>query len=265
MTLPRIIDTHAHLFFPDLAQRMDEVISNAKASGLARIINIVLGRTIAELKSQVDAASRLDIVTNIVGIHPNEVSEISPNLINEFEAILDNKCVAGIGEIGLDFHYPGFDARIQEDIFRTLIRIAKSRKLPVVIHQRDAFDRTVKILEEENVPGTIPFVFHCFGGTVEESDRIISMGGLISLTGIITFKKALNLRETVAKIPLEKLMVETDSPYLAPEPKRGKPNEPANVVYVAKKLAEIKGIPLEEAARVTTLNAKNFFSLEGKI
>ena len=143
-----------------------------------------------------------------------------------------------------------------------MIDAAKSRDLPLVIHQRNAFGETISVLKEENVPHNLPFVFHCFCGSLKEADLIIKAGGCVSLTGILTFKNAKELRETAKGIPLEKIMLETDSPYLAPEPKRGKTNRPAYVQYVARELADIKGSSFEEIALQTTKNACEFFGIQ---
>jgi TatD DNase family protein len=255
-----LVDTHSHLAFNELRTRLSEIISNAKESNLCKIVNIALGKTKEEIEAQIDLSKDNPMVVHTLGVHPGDASEFDLAELERIESLIKSRPIRAIGEVGLDFHYPGFNREKQEAVFRKFLRIAISNKLPAVIHQRDAFERAVQILAEENLSGKTPFVLHCFGGTQEEAQKILDMGGMISLTGIITFKKTRDLCEVVKQIPLSKLMLETDAPFLAPEPKRGKVNEPSYVLYIAKKVAELKNLPFEEVANVTTANAKNFFN-----
>jgi len=257
-----LIDTHVHLSFPELDSDLKNIIDRAKECGVTRLINIASGSGIEKVRRSVEIAAGHENIFNAVGIHPNEVSGFKDVWLSEIENILLHEKSCAVGETGLDFYRSPGEKNVQEEAFRHFIKLALSRNLPLVIHQRNAFSEVISILKDEKVTGNIPFVFHCFGGTKDEAKVVVENGGHISLTGIVTFKKADFLREAVKETPLEKIMLETDAPYLAPEPKRGKRNEPSYVVYIAKKVAEIKGISFEEVALKTTENAVKFFKLE---
>jgi len=256
-----LIDTHAHLSFPEYRTDIEEIIKNSQDCNVEKIINIALGSNLNEITGAAEIANFHSHIFNSIGIHPNHVESWE---IKDFDSLLplieQTKTVA-IGETGLDLYRSRSNLDKQIEFFHAHIELALKKNIPLIIHQRDAFDEVISILKTRNTFGKIPVVFHCFGGNEDQSSRIISLGGHISLTGIITFKKADALRKTVLGIPLEKIMLETDCPFLAPEPKRGKRNEPGYLIHTAKGLSEIMGKSLDVIARQTTENAKKFFKL----
>ena len=252
-----LIDTHAHLnLYGSYKKDLAEVVSRAKETGVLRIINVGI-----DLKTSIKAlelAYQFEGLYATAGIHPHEVKKAKPETYESLRALFQDERVVAVGEIGLDYAKEYSPREMQKEHFAYQLGLAKEYKLPVVIHSREAFEDILAILQE-NLPEK--FVFHCFAGDVYEARKILNLGGLISITGIVTFPKAENIREVVRYVPLERLMVETDCPFLTPVPHRGKRNEPAFVRYVAEKIAEIKGISLEECAWVTTKTAEVFFGI----
>lgn len=283
-----LIDTHAHLDYPDFAGDFDEVLARANEAGVTRLITI--GTGIESSRRAVALAEKHANVYAVVGVHPTNVLEEEADFLPALRDLAKHPKVAAIGETGLDYHHlpseeqaqssPAMSAlqaevpadveasiidgaykAAQAEAFRVQLDLAEELKLNVVIHQRDAWDDTVEILKPYT--GRVRGVFHCFGNHVEQAREILAMGHLVSFTGIITFKNAALVRETVAAISLSDLMVETDCPYLAPVPYRGKRCEPAHTRLVAEKVAEVRGISLDEVARQTTQTAEGFFRLNG--
>jgi len=259
-----LIDTHAHLAFSELDSDLDSVLTRAQECDITRIVNIASGSGIEKMNRSIEIGKQHNSVYNAVGVHPNEVDIFDSEKIEITESYLNHPRTVAVGEIGLDYYRSPSNQVLQQDIFRHFLRIAVSKNFPIIIHQREAFNETINILEQEGICRKTPFVFHCFGGTEKQASKILDMGGLISVTGIVTFKKAHYLRETISRIPLDKLMLETDCPYLAPEPKRGKRNEPSFLVHIAKQVAEIKNMQLSELANATTKTATNFFKFDKK-
>jgi TatD DNase family protein len=255
-----LVDSHCHLDFPDFANELDAVVDRAHAAGIGRIVTI---STRVKQRAALSAITeRFPNVYCSVGTHPHNAHEerdvTAENLV-EFSR--DAKVVA-IGEAGLDYHYDTSPRDAQEHGFRNHIAAARITRLPLVIHSRDADDDMARILEEETSKGAFPAVLHCFTGGSELARRAIALGLYISFTGILTFKKSENLREIAGLLPIDRILVETDAPYLAPGPYRGKRNEPAYVVETAKTLAQVRGVSVEEIARQTT---ENFFRLFSKV
>jgi len=253
------IDTHAHLTFPEFKDDLDQVITRAKEAGLEAIVNIALGNEALEESLKI-ASSYPNYVYTAFGLHPHEAKDCTDEIFETTKKLAKEKKIVAIGEMGLDYFYKHSPIEIQQEVFRKFLRLAQELNLPTIIHIREASNDAIKILKEEN-KGNLKGVLHCFGGDMELGQVALDMGLLVSFTGTITFPKANQVREAAKQISLEKIMIETDCPFLAPQTFRGKRNEPAFVVEVAKKLAEVKGVSLEETTKQTTSNAKTFFGL----
>jgi TatD DNase family protein len=255
-----LIDSHCHLDFPDFADELDAVVARAGAAGIARLVTI--STCVARHAGVLSIAERFPDVYCSVGTHPHHAEEELDTTADDLIARAKHPKVVAIGEAGLDYHYDRSPRSAQEQGFRTHIEAARESGLPLVIHSRDADADMARILEEETGQGAFPAVLHCFTGGRELARRAIALGLFISFTGILTFKNSAALRTIAAELPPDRILVETDAPYLAPSPFRGKRNEPAHVVEVAKVLAETRGVSLDEIARQTT---DNFFALFRKV
>jgi TatD DNase family protein len=252
-----LIDSHCHLDFPELATDRAGVLARAKANGVDRMVTI---STRVERFDEIRAiAEENPEVWCSVGTHPHHAHE-EPNIQTADLVRLAQhpRCVA-IGEAGLDYHYPG-DPVAQATGFRRHIAAARETALPLVIHARDADDDIANILEDEAGQGPFPFVLHCFSSGIELGRRGLALGGYISFSGILTFKNAPTIQEVAGFAPADRILIETDAPYLAPVPHRGKSNEPGFVRHTAQKLADIRGVSLEEIGRTTTDNFYRLFS-----
>jgi len=255
-----LIDSHCHLDFPDFAAELDAVVGRARAAGIERMVTIC---TRVRRHGEVLAiADRFADVYCSVGTHPHYAhEELDVTAADLVERARDAKVVA-IGEVGLDYHYDNSPRDAQEHGFRTHIAAARQTGLPLVIHSREADDDTARILEEETGKGAFRAVLHCFTGGADLARRAIALGHFISFTGILTFKNSAALRAIAAELPADRILVETDAPYLAPGRHRGKRNEPAYVIETANVLAEVRGVSFDTIARQTT---DNFFCLFGKM
>ncbi len=255
-----LVDSHCHLDFPDFAGELDAVVARARAAGIARLVTI---STRVKRHAEVLAiAERFADVFCSVGTHPHNAHEELDVTVADLVARTRHPKIVAIGEAGLDYHYDNSPREAQERGFRTHIAAARETGLPLVIHTREADADTAAILEHEMGKGAFPAVLHCFTGGHELALRAIELGLYISFTGILTFKNSAALRAIAAELPAERILVETDAPYLAPNPYRGKRNEPAFVVETAKVLAETRGVSFDEIARATT---QNFFRLFAKV
>lgn len=255
-----LVDSHCHLDFSDFASELDAVVARAEAAGVGRIVTI---STRVRRHAQVLAiAERFPNVTCSLGTHPHHAHEELEITAEDLIARASHPKVVAIGEAGLDYHYDNSPRAAQEQGFRTHIAAARATKLPLVIHSRAADADTARILEEESGKGAFPAVLHCFTGGPDLARRAIALGHTISFTGIVTFKNSTDLRAIARDLPADRFLVETDAPYLAPTPYRGKRNEPAYVTEVAKVLAEVRGVTFEELCRQTT---ENFFKLFSKV
>ena len=255
-----LVDSHCHLDFPDFAPELEAVVARAEAAGVGRMVTI---STRVRRHAQVLAiAERFPNVTCSVGTHPHHAHEELDITAEELIARAQHPKVVAIGEAGLDYHYDNSPRDAQEQGFRTHIAAARATQLPLVIHAREADEDTARILEEETGKGPFPAVLHCYTGGPDLARRAIALGHSISFTGIVTFRNSAALREIAKSLPADRFLVETDAPYLAPLPYRGKRNEPAYVVEVAKVLAEVCGVSADEIARQTT---ENFFRLFSKV
>jgi TatD DNase family protein len=255
-----LVDSHCHLDFPDFAHELDAVIERAREAGIARILTI---STRVKRHAEVLAiAERYSDVFCSIGTHPhNSLEEIDVSIRNIIDITKSPRVVA-IGEAGLDYYYDHSPREAQERGFRNHIAAAQETGLPLVIHSRDADEDMVQILEHEMDKQPFSAVLHCFTGGEELARRAIGLGLYIGFTGILTFKKSDGLRSIAAGLPIDRILVETDAPYLAPGPYRGKRNEPAYVTETAKTLAQVRGVSVEEIARRTT---ENFFRLFSKV
>lgn len=257
-----IIDTHCHLDFPEFKNDVPEVISRAKEKGVEYIINIA--SNIGNCYSGRDLSEKYSNVFYTVGIHPHHASEVSESQIKKLDELLDNdKKLLAIGEIGLDF-YKNFSPRAeQEKIFKYFLNAAKKYDKPAVIHCREAKDQTMDILRNE-FSSSVKAVMHCFSQDKEYLKSVLDAGMYVSFTCNITFKNASSLREVVKYVPLDRMMLETDAPYLAPQELRGKRNEPAYLTYLVKELARILNISENEIMEKTSGNAMRFFGIKTK-
>lgn len=286
------IETHAHLDYPDFANDLEEVLRRANEAAVTRIITI--GTSIESSRRAVDLAEKYSNIFAVVGVHPSYVEEAAEDVITPLRELAKNPRVVAIGETGLDYHsLPSIEAAKdkkvqvfanalqgeteeqieagirdgackskQASLFEQQLDLAVELDLNVVIHQRDAWDDTLELLRPYS--GKLRGVFHCFGGSLGQAEEVIQPGHLVSFTGIVTFKNGKAVREVAAQLPIDKFMVETDCPYLAPVPFRGKRCEPAHTRLVAEEIARAREVPLEEIARATTATAEQFFRFNRK-
>lgn len=251
-----LVDSHCHLDFDDFKGEQEDVVARARAAGIKGMLTICT--RLADAANIRAIAAAHEGIWCSVGIHPHE-AEHAPNVkAAELVALSAPEEVVGIGETGLDFYYEHSPRDVQEKVFRTHIQAARETGLPIIVHTRDADADTVRILSEEQVRGPFSGVIHCFSADAEVARCALDHGMYISFSGIITFKNAESVRQVARDVPMERLLVETDAPYLAPVPLRGRRNEPAFTVHTAAYVAEIKRIEVDELARVTT---DNFFAL----
>jgi TatD DNase family protein len=282
-----LVETHAHLDYPDFAKDFDDVLRRATEADVTRIITI--GTSVESSRRAVDLAEKHSNIFAVIGVHPTYAEEAEEDVITPLRKLANSPRVVAIGETGLDYHrLPSvsaakdkkvqvfaralqgeteeeIEASIQDgayksrqaSLFQQQLDLALELGLNLVIHQRDAWDDTLEIMRPYS--GKLRGVFHCFGGTLEQADEVIDLGHLVSFTGIVTFKNGASVREVAARIPLWKFMVETDCPYLAPVPFRGKRCEPAHTRIVAETIAAARGISLDDVAAMTTQTAQEFF------
>ncbi len=254
-----LIDSHCHLDFPELAADEAGVLTRARSAGVAGMLTI--GTRLDQFDKVRAIAERHDNIWCSVGVHPHEAKEEGQRAPDRLVEATRHPKVVGVGETGLDFYYEHSPRAEQAESFRTHIAAARRSGLPLIVHTRDADRETSDILEDEHAKGAFTGLIHCFSAGPEVARRALALGLYISISGIVTFKAADSLRAIVRDIPLERLLVETDAPYLAPVPERGKTNEPAFVAHTAAKVAELKGVSLRELEAATT---DNFFRLFAK-
>jgi TatD DNase family protein len=282
-----LVETHAHLDYPDFAKDFDDVLRRATEAGVTRIITI--GTSVESSRRAVNLAEKHSNIFAVIGVHPTYVEESGEDVITPLRKLAKNPRVVAIGETGLDYHHlpsvsaakekkvqvfaralqgeteEEIEASIQDgayksrqaSLFEQQLDLAVELELNIVIHQRDAWNDTLEIMKPYT--GKLRGVFHCFGGSLEQTNEVVDLDHLVSFTGIVTFKNGAAVRDVAAQIPLHKFMVETDCPYLAPVPFRGKRCEPAHTRLVAESIAAARSVSLEEIARATTATAENFF------
>ena len=259
MIAPDLFDTHAHLHFPEFAGDLDAVLERARAAGVRKILTI--GTDVPTSRAAAAMAAREPDVWAAVGIHPHEAADADDAALAEIERLAGSLRVVAIGETGLDYFRLQGDLEWQRERFRVHIRASRASGKPLIIHTRAASADTIRIMQEEGAgtnAGGVGGVMHCFTESLEVAEAAMAMGFYISFSGIVTFKSAKDLQAVARAVPLERILIETDSPYLAPVPFRGRTNEPAYVKHVAEFLADLKGIPLAQVAQQTT---DNFFKL----
>jgi TatD DNase family protein len=255
-----LVDSHCHLDFPDFADDLDAIVARAEAAGIGRIVTI--STRVKRLEALLGITARFPNVYCSVGTHPHNADEEDGIAAEQLIELTKHPKVVALGEAGLDYFYAHGSREAQQRGFRTHVAAARATGLPLVIHTREADEDCGRILEEEMARGSFRAVLHCYTGGRELAMKAISLGLSISFTGILTFKKSEALRELAAELPADRIMVETDAPYLAPGKFRGKRNEPAYVTEIAKVLAEARGVSLEGISRQTT---ENFFRLFSKV
>lgn len=253
------IDTHVHLNADQYEEDLQEVIDRALEAKVERMVVIGFDRKTIERTLQL--IEQYDFVYGVIGWHPVDAIDCTQQDLEWIEQLASHPKIVGIGETGLDYYWDKSPKDVQQELFRKQIQLAQKINLPIVIHNRDATGDVVQILREENA-ASVGGVMHCFSGSVETARECIAMNFMISLGGPVTFKNARLPKEVATEIALEHLMIETDAPYLAPHPHRGKRNEPAFVPLVAEEIARLKGLTIEEIAQATTANAKNFFGID---
>jgi len=253
------VDTHAHLNMDVFDRERKGVIQRAEEVGVGMIVDV--GTDAKSSRKAVENSEEYDIVWAAVGVHPHDAGEMKTREFFEIERLLDHPKVVAVGEIGLDYHYDFSPREIQRSVFRRQLSLATERNFPVIIHVREAMGEALSIVSD--LKGAFPRgVFHCFSGTGEEVSEILGKDFFISFTGVVTFKNFARW-DVVRSIPLEKLLLETDAPYMAPVPCRGRQNEPAFLIHTAKVLAGVYGMEMEELAHITTSNAKTLFKRNG--
>ncbi|MBH5320736.1 TatD family hydrolase [Paenibacillus sp. GSMTC-2017] len=259
MTKPLLFDTHTHLDSYKFDEDREEVIERARAAGVDLMVNIGFDRE--TIPTTMALAEKYEFIYAAVGWHPVESIHMKPEDLDWIEELCSHKKVVAIGEIGLDYHWDTSPKEVQQRVFREQIRLARKVDKPIVIHNRDAHEDILRILKEEKA-SEVGGVMHCFSGSSETAKQCLDMNFYISFGGPVTYKNAKVPKEVLEYVPLDRLLIETDSPYLTPHPFRGKRNETSYVALVAQAAAEIKGKTVEEIALITTSNGKKCFGIE---
>lgn len=254
-----LIDSHAHLDDKRFDKDRDKIIKNLKNEGIDIVINP--GADFASSVKSVKLSEEYECIYAAVGIHPHDVKDMDENTIEFLREFSKKEKVVAIGEIGLDYYYDNSPRDLQKKWFREQIKLAKEVNLPIIVHDRDAHGDVYEIIKEE-CDGNLTGVLHCYSGDIELAKQFIEMGFYISFAGPITFKNAKTPKEVAKEIPIEKILIETDSPYLTPDPHRGKRNEPLYVSYVAQMIAQVKGITYNEVEKITSENTKRLFNIK---
>ena len=251
-------DSHCHLDFPNFAADREQVFARAWDGGVRHLLAIGSGAGTQRLRAGLDMAEGRDWVWATVGIHPHDASAVTDAHFDELTALASNPRVVALGELGLDYHYDNSPRDIQRQVFLRQLDLAEQFRLPIVIHCRDAWDDCMRIIEDRWKRTSLGGILHCFSGTLDDARRGLDCGFYISFAGNITFPKAGNLREVAIQILRDRLLIETDSPFLSPVPNRGKRNEPANVRLVAQQIAALQGLASEQVGEFTTNNFLQF-------
>ena len=252
-----MIDTHSHINMIE-GLSLDEIIKNAFDNGIDKII--VPSAYPADMENIMDLVNKYDNVYGMLGIHPSEVKSWDDSFIEKIKNYAKNSKIAAIGEIGLDYYWDKSFNDLQKEVFIKQIKLANELNLPIDIHAREAHKDTYDIIQEHNNGSKV--IMHCFSGSVEFARECVKAGFYLGIGGVVTFKNAVKMKEVAKDIPLERILLETDAPYLTPVPFRGKENQPAYVKYVAEEIASLRGISVEEVAQITTENAKTVFNIK---
>lgn len=252
-----MIDSHSHINMIE-SLSLDEIIKNAFDNGIDKII--VPSAYPADMENIMDLVNKYDNVYGMLGIHPSEVKSWDDSFIEKIKNYAKNSKIAAIGEIGLDYYWDKSFNDLQKEVFIKQIKLANELNLPIDIHDREAHKDTYDIIQEHNNGSKV--IMHCFSGSVEFARECVKAGFYLGIGGVVTFKNAVKMKEVAKDVPLEKILLETDAPYLTPVPFRGKENQPAYVKYVAEEIASLRGISVEEVAQITTENAKTVFNIK---
>lgn len=255
-----LVDSHAHIQGSEFAADLHDVIDRANAAGVEQIVVVGGAGELSSNEAAIAVARSFSGLFATVGMHPHDAKDVSEEDFRRLKDLTADPKVVAVGETGLDFYYDHSPRNLQMEIFIRFIHMARETSLPLVVHNRDAHGEVADLVRSEG-RGDLRGVIHCFTGDYEAAKTFLDLGFYISFTGIITFKNAEPLREVVRKLPLDRVLVETDAPYLAPVPHRGKRNEPSFVRFVAETVAQIKGLKLEEVAQATTRNAQELFAI----
>jgi TatD DNase family protein len=257
-----LTDSHAHVDVSDFDADRDAMLERARTAGVSTILAIGNGPELEKLGAAVSYAEQHDWIYAAAGIHPHEAKHATDAHYDELQRLARTPRVIAWGEIGLDYHYDHSPREIQAQVFRRQLELAHTAKKPVIIHCREAWPDCLKILDQDWKSSGLGGIFHCFAGTPEEAREGMEMGFMVSFAGNVTYPKAQNLRDAAREIPLDKLLIETDSPFLAPQLHRGRRNEPAYVAEVARTIANVRNLPPPELAERTSANFHRFFGLE---
>jgi TatD DNase family protein len=256
-----LIDSHAHVDFPQFEEDREAMLERARAAGVTTILAIGVGPGPEKLDAALPYAEAHDWIYTTVGIHPHQAKEVTPGHLETLARLAKHPKVIAWGEIGLDYFYDHSPREVQQKVFREQMELAREAKLPLIIHCRDAWNDCLDMLEKHWRGTGLGGVLHCFTSSIEDASRGVEMGFMVSFTGNLTYPKAQNIRDVAKDLPLDNILIETDSPYLAPQPMRGKRNEPAFVLEVAKTLGNVRNLGTEETAAKTSENFRRFFHL----
>ncbi len=256
-----LIDSHAHIDFPQFADDREAMLQRARDAGVGTLLAIGTGPGPEKLDAAIPFAEQHDWIYTSIGIHPHEAKEVTPQHLDELARLAQHPKVIAWGEIGLDYFYDHSPRDVQATVFRSQMELAHAAKLPIIIHCRDAWDDCLALIERHWRPTGLAGILHCFTGTFGHARRGLDMGFLISFAGNATYPKTQNIRDVAKEIPLDRILIETDSPFLAPQPYRGKRNEPAYVAEVAKTLATVRNLAPEEIAAATAANFRRLFRI----
>jgi len=256
-----LIDSHAHIDFPQFDDDRDAMLGRARAAGVTTLLAIGSGPGPEKLDAAIPFAEQHDWIYATIGTHPHEAKDFTPQHLDQLSKLAEHPKVIAWGEVGLDYFYDHSPRKVQDRVFRDQLARAHQARLPIIIHCRDAWSDCLQILDEVWRPTGLGGILHCFTSTLEDAQRGLDMGLLISFAGNATYPKAANLRDVAKALPLEKILIETDSPFLAPQGLRGKRNEPAHVAEVAKAIATVRNLHPEEVASATAANFRRFFGL----
>lgn len=256
-----LVDSHAHIDFPQFDEDREAMLDRARAAGITTLLAVGIGPGPEKLDAGIPYAEKYPWIYTSVGIQPHEAAKVTPEHLAELERLAKHPRVIAFGEIGLDYHYDFSPRDVQARVFREQLAIAARAKLPIIIHCREAWPDCLAILEEAWRPTGLRGILHCFSGTLDEAKRGIDMGFCVSFAGNMTYPKAQNLRDVAKALPISSLLIETDSPYLAPQAHRGKRNEPAYVAEVARTLASVRDLAAEEVGAATAMNFRDLFGL----
>jgi TatD DNase family protein len=256
-----LVDSHAHIDFPQFAEDREAMLERARAAGVTTLLAIGSGPGPEKMDCALPYADQYEWIYATVGVHPHEAKQVGPEHLQELARLAKHPKVIAWGEIGLDYFYDHSPRDVQERVFREQMTLAEEAKLPIIIHCRDAWPDCLRLIEEAWSPTGLGGILHCFTGTLDEARRGLDAGFMISFAGNSTYPKTQNIRDVARDIPMDRMLIETDAPFLAPQPYRGKRNEPAYVAEVARTLASVRNLSPEEVAESTAANFRRFFRL----